>query len=239
MNTIFISIVLEAIPFILIGVIFSSIIQIYVSERMIQRFMPRRAYMAMIPAACLGIIFPICECAIIPVVSRLIKKGMPPAAGIVFMLSGPIINPVVYASTYFAFQNKPQLANERMLLAFIASIVISGVLFRFFYKQDPIKKEGQAAIHHEHHHSETNKWKELVYHVSDEFFDTGKYLIIGSILAALFQTVLNRNILTDIGANDFLGPAVMIGLGYILSVCSQADAFVASSFSLISVMDRF
>ena len=123
-NTIFLSVILEAIPFILLGVFVSAIIQSFVSENTIRKLLPRNAYLAVIPAAFLGIIFPICECAIIPVVRRLIKKGMPSHVGVVFMLSAPIINPVVYASTYFAFKSTPYIANARMLVGLISSILI-------------------------------------------------------------------------------------------------------------------
>ncbi|MCD8502548.1 MAG: permease [Bacillaceae bacterium] len=87
-NTIFISIVIEAIPFILLGVFFSAIIQLYVSEDVIKKYLPRNPIAALLPAAVLGAIFPICECAIVPVVRRLVKKGMPLHVGVVFFSWG-------------------------------------------------------------------------------------------------------------------------------------------------------
>jgi hypothetical protein len=70
-----------------------------------------------------------------------------------------------------------------------------------------------------------------MFNASDEFFDMGKYLIIGTILASLFQTFFNRDILVSLGTSDIVSPIVMMGLGFILSLCSEADAFVASSFA--------
>ncbi|CRK81212.1 permease [Neobacillus massiliamazoniensis] len=228
-NTIFLSIILEAIPFILLGVFVSAIIQSFVSENTIQKLLPRNAYLAVIPAALLGIIFPICECAIVPVISRLIKKGMPPHVGIVFMLSAPIINPVVYASTYFAFKSTPYMANARMLVGFISSIVIGLIVFRLFKGENILKNQADKHPHH-HHHTKGNKFLETLYHASDELFDTGKYLFIGAFLASLFQTFFDRNALLSVGTNTALAPGVMMGFAYVLSVCSSADAFVASSF---------
>ncbi len=143
-NTIFLSIILEAIPFILLGVFVSAIIQSFVSENTIQKLVPRNAILAVIPAALLGIIFPICECAIIPVVRRLIKKGMPAHVGIVFMLSAPIINPVVYASTFFAFKSTPYIANARMIIGFITAIIIGLILYHKF-KGQTILREQQSS----------------------------------------------------------------------------------------------
>ena len=212
----------------MLGVFVSAIIQSFVSENTIQKLVPRNAYLAVIPAALLGIIFPICECAIIPVVRRLIKKGMPAHVGVVFMLSAPIINPVVYASTYFAFKSTPYIANARMIIGFITAIIIGLILYHKF-KGQPILRE-KNHHHHEHHHTHGNKFVETMYHASDELFDTGKYLFIGAFCASLFQTFLDRNLLLSIGTSTTLSPAIMMGFAYVLSVCSEADAFVASSF---------
>ena len=228
-NTIFLSIILEAIPFILLGVFASAIIQSFVSENVIQKLVPRNAYLAVIPAALLGIIFPICECAIIPVVRRLIKKGMPAHVGVVFMLSAPILNPVVYASTYFAFKSTPYIANARMIIGFITAIIIGLILYHKF-KGQTILREQNHHHHEHHHHHHGNKFVETMHHASDELFDTGKYLFIGAFCASLFQTFLDRNLLLSIGTSTTLSPAIMMGLAYVLSVCSEADAFVASSF---------
>ncbi|MEH7484343.1 permease [Neobacillus drentensis] len=230
-NTIFLSIILEAIPFILLVVFVSAIIQSFVSENAIRKMLPRNAYLAVIPAALLGIIFPICECAIVPVVRRLIKKGMPSHVGVVFMLSAPILNPVVYASTYFAFKSTPYIANARMVVGFISSIIIGLIIYRRFKGENILKtvNDGPHDDHH-HHHTKGNKLLETLYHASDELFDTGKYLFIGAFLASLFQTFLDRNVLLSIGTSTNVAPVVMMGLGYVLSVCSSADAFVASSF---------
>jgi uncharacterized protein len=227
-NTIFLSIILEAIPFILLGVFVSAIIQSFVSENVIRRVLPRNAYLALIPAALLGIIFPICECAIVPVVRRLIKKGMPSHVGVVFMLSAPILNPVVYASTYFAFKSTPYVANARMFVGFISSIIIGLFIYRRFKGENILKV--QKENHHHHNHQRGNKLLETLYHASDELFDTGKYLFIGAFLASLFQAFLDRNVLLSIGTSTTFAPGIMMGLAYVLSVCSSADAFVASSF---------
>ncbi|ETI68153.1 permease [Neobacillus vireti] len=229
-NTIFLSIILEAIPFILLGVFVSAIIQSFVSENTIEKLMPRNPYLAVIPAALIGIIFPICECTIIPVVRRLIKKGMPAHVGVVIMLSAPIINPVVFASTYFAFKSTPYMANARMFVSFICTIIIGLIVYRYFRKADVLRTKNHVH-HHKHHHPQKNKLLTTFYHASDELFDMGKYLFIGAFLASLFQVFFDRNMLLSLGTSTAGAPGVMMGLSYVLSVCSAADAFIASSFS--------
>ncbi|MBU9714749.1 permease [Evansella tamaricis] len=239
-NTIFLSIVIEAIPFILLGVFVSSLIQIYVSEETIQRFLPKSALMALVPAAMLGAILPLCECAIVPVVRRLIKKGMPLHVGVVFLVAAPILNPIVFASTYFAFRSEQTntILYSRMGLAFVLSIIIGAILYGIFKNSHQLRGENISLHVHGHHHhhpgdgSSTffSKIKDTMYHAVDEFFMMGKYLIIGAFIAAMFQTFLDRAVLTAIGQNDFSSTMVMMIFAYLLSLCSEADAFVASSF---------
>ncbi|WP_203288500.1 permease [Metabacillus sp. cB07] len=233
LNTIFLSIVLEAIPFILLGVFVSALIQSFVSEEMIQKYLPKNAVIALFPAALLGIIFPVCECAIVPIVRRLIKKGMPLHIGIVFLVSAPILNPVVFASTYYAFQSSKEIVYGRMGLAFIVAILVGLAVYLIFKNRDQLKWTREELVGRTVSSEPVNgvsKWKETLFHASDEFFEMGKYLILGAFIASVFQTFLDRSLLTDLGSSEFLSPAIMMAFAYILSLCSEADAFVAASF---------
>ncbi|WP_299089309.1 permease [uncultured Metabacillus sp.] len=229
-NTMFLSILLEAIPFILLGVFVSALIQTFVSEEFIKRVLPRNAIIALLPAALLGAIFPICECAIVPIVRRLLKKGMPLHLGVVFLVGAPILNPVVFASTFYAFGSHLQIAYARMGLAFILSIVIGFLIYLLFKNKDQLKMTQELITGHSHGNQPAGKLKATLFHASDEFFEMGKFLILGAFIASLFQTFLDRTILTEIGTSTVIAPAVMMAFGYILSLCSEADAFVAASF---------
>ncbi|MEL3972504.1 permease [Rossellomorea oryzaecorticis] len=229
-TTIFLSILLEAIPFILIGVFASAVIQVFVSENMLRKWIPKRyPYLALFPAAMVGALLPVCECAIVPVARRLIKKGVPAHLAIVVMVTAPILNPIVLASTYYAFQNNMTVVWGRMILGFIAAILIGAFVYKLFGKRNPLIKE-KHTHHHEHHHASHGKIMQTIVHASDEFFDMGKYLVIGAFVAAVFQTYLDRELLVGIGSDAVAGPAVMMAFAYIVSLCSEADAFVASSF---------
>ncbi|TYS69164.1 permease [Sutcliffiella horikoshii] len=232
-NTIFLSIVIEAIPFILLGVFASALIQTFVSEEKIKKYLPKSPIGAIIPAALLGVILPICECAIIPVVRRLIKKGMPLHVGVVLLVGAPILNPVVVASTYFAFNGDPTILYGRFGLAFILCMVIGFLMLLLFDNKNQLrwsKSELVGRQEMEEPALQQNKWKATFYHASDEFFDMGKYLIAGAFIASLFQTFLDRNVLMALGQNEVLSPAVMMAFAFVLSLCSEADAFVAASF---------
>lgn len=231
-NTMFLSILLEAIPFILLGVFVSALIQTFVSEDFIKRVLPKNAILALLPAVLLGAIFPICECAIVPIVRRLMKKGMPLHVGVVFLVGAPILNPVVFASTYYAFSSQLHIAYARMGLAFVLSIIIGFIMYLIFKNRNQLKwtKEELTTTVQLGSEEKVGKLKSTLFHASDEFFEMGKFLIIGAFIASLFQTFLDRTLLTELGSSEFLSPAIMMGFGYILSLCSEADAFVAATF---------
>jgi uncharacterized membrane protein YraQ (UPF0718 family) len=232
---IFISIILEAMPFILIGVLVSSFMHIFISDRTVQQFIPRDPMLAILFACLLGILFPVCECGLIPIVRRLIKKGMPLYVGIVFILVGPIINPIVFASTYLAFRTKPELIYTRMGLAFLVGTFI-GLFIYYFIKKNPLKStasSSQEEIPQEgesHHHARGHKLVSMLEHAGSEFIEIGKYMVLGSIVTAAIQTFVSRGTLIDIGQGEISSHLFMMGFAYVLSICSTSDAFVASSF---------
>lgn len=230
LNSIFISILIEAIPFILIGVILSGIIQMFVSEEMIARIMPKNRFLAVLFGALAGVLFPACECGIIPITRRLLLKGVPLHAGVAFMLTAPIINPIVLFSTYIAFGNRWSVVFYRGGLALAVSLII-GIILSYQFKDNQLLKPDEPGHHHHHHGTLLQKLGETLRHAIDEFFSVGKYLIIGAFIAAAMQTYVKTSTLLAIGQNDVSSSLVMMGLAFVLSLCSEVDAFIASSFS--------
>ncbi|CAN7664619.1 permease [Paenibacillus sp. LjRoot56] len=240
-KTIFISLILEALPFILLGVLLSSLLQTFVPESTIRRFTPRNPVLGILFACLIGILFPMCECGMIPIVRRLILKGMPVYIAVVFIIAGPILNPIVFAATLMAFRNHPSIAYSRMGLAFIVVIIIGLILYRLV-KRSPLRlgqnHESKAPQHDEHHHHDhhhhhsDNPSKVMTFfvHSSSEFFEMGKFLVFGALLTALIQVFMQRESLLAIGQGPLSSHFFMMGLAYILSICSTSDAFVASSF---------
>lgn len=230
LNSIFISILIEAIPFIMIGVILSGIIQMFVSEEMIARIMPKNRFLAVLFGALAGVLFPACECGIIPITRRLLLKGVPLHAGVAFMLTAPIINPIVLFSTYIAFGNRWSVVFYRGGLALAVSLII-GVILSYQFKDNQLLKPDEPGHHHHHHGTLLQKLGGTLRHAIDEFFSVGKYLIIGAFIAAAMQTYVKTSTLLAIGQNDVSSSLVMMGLAFVLSLCSEVDAFIASSFS--------
>jgi uncharacterized protein len=229
-NTVFLSILIEAVPFILLGVFVSALIQTFVTEQHIQKLVPKNPYIGIGAVLFMGIIFPVCECAVIPVVRRMIKKGFPLHLGVVFLLTVPIVNPVVILSTYYAFRTNLTVVYGRIGLALLIAIVIGLIVYWVFGNKDQLKTQFQHGAHDHSHGLNMSRWKQTVYHATDEFFDTGKFLIFGAFLASMFQVFINRNDLLALGSNEWSSTGLMMGLAFLLSICSEADAFIAASF---------
>ncbi len=231
-KTFFLSVVLEAIPFVLMGVFFSALIQTFVTPEQVRRWTPKNPLVAIPFAGLLGFIFPVCECGIIPVVRRLIQKGMPIPVGIVFLLAGPVVNPVVIVSTYVAFPRMPDMAFDRAWLAFLVA-VLAGTIIWMTMRRNPLKHGIDRELRHEVVHAEMSRGKlsATFYHAVDEFFDMGKYLLFGALISAIIQVFVARETLAEIGHTPLSSHLVMMGMAYIFSLCSEADAFIAASFA--------
>jgi len=235
----FISVIIEAMPFILVGVFVSALLQVFVTDQMIRKFIPKNPILGIIAASVLGIIFPICECGMVPAIRKLIKKGMPLYVATTFILVGPILNPIVFLSTITAFRNQPIVAFSRMGLAFSVALIVGLIVYQFV-NSNQLREEVHSS-HSEHHHSHDdhshntvkNRVIEVMGHSVSEFFDMGKYLVFGSIIVGLLQVFVSQNSLIELGKNGSASNLVMMGLGSILSLCSTSDAFVAQSLQTI------
>ncbi|OZI12059.1 hypothetical protein CEW92_08325 [Bacillaceae bacterium SAS-127] len=225
MNTIFLSILIEAVPFVLIGVLIAGFIQIFIQVEQLEKWIPKNKFLAVLMSCVVGACFPACECGIVPIVRRLVAKGVPIYAGVGFLLTGPLINPIVIFSTYMAFGNDWGIAGLRMGMGFVAAFLIA-LLVSFIFKGNQLKDEHVAALPSKQKLSFPQQLLGMCKHSIDEFFDMGKYLIIGAFLAAFVQTYVSMQSILQVGD----GVLTMMGLAYFLSLCSEADAFIGASF---------
>ena len=230
---VFSSLLIEAIPFVLLGAVVSAAIEVFV---------PARAFYALarlprplqLPAAGLaGMAFPVCECGSVPVARRLAAKGLAPSAAVTFMLAAPIINPVVIASTFLAYRGRElmwPMVLGRTGLGLLAAVAVgwavgarsSGSLLKA-RATDVGCADGES---HEH----GGRWKHFFAHLSDDFVFMGRFLFIGAVVAAALQTFMPQDFIGAIAGTPVLDLFAMMLLAFLLSLCSESDAFVAASF---------
>lgn len=132
----FLSILFEGAPFIFVGTLISGIIDAYLPPGLIDRWLPKNRVLAVMVSGLLGGVLPVCECAIVPVIRRLVQKGLPIACAITYMLSAPIINPIVVVSTLSAFTGQSPIfvASSRLMIAYFVTVLVGLIVSRFTAK---------------------------------------------------------------------------------------------------------
>ena len=259
LSLVFVSIVLEAIPFMLLGSIIGGFIEVFISRDRMTSLLPKKGWHAACLAAGMGIIFPVCECAVVPVVRRLARKGLPASAAIAYLLGGPIVNPIVAMSTALAYKLDWTVVALRMIFGYVIAVSVALIIGRLFARQQVfyagLTNEHAAGDHecsHEHHASEEDthetascgcgsthhhehthvmgKILAAFRHAADDFLSVGHYLIIGAFIAALAQTFIDRKYFLLVSSTPVIPSVLMMFLAILLNLCSEADAFIAASF---------
>ena len=237
-NTIFLGILVEALPFIMIGLLASSILQVLIPSEALLRAFPRNTYLGILVASLAGLVFPVCDCAVIPVAGRLIRKGVPVPAAVTFMMASPIIDPVVIMATLYAFPGNPIIALYRVVLGLCVAITI-GVVFSLTYKKQGIMLDtlatascacGFCGQDTPLSQGLAGRIRGVFRHVETEFFGIIRFVIIGAAISGVIHTFVPQPFLAGIGSNRATSLIVMMMLAYVMSMCSTSDAFVGKSF---------
>jgi uncharacterized membrane protein YraQ (UPF0718 family) len=237
-TTVFLGIFIEAAPFLLLGTVASGLVEVFVSRGSLARFVPRNVLLATLVGGVMGFVFPVCECGVVPLTRRLYKKGLPPSAGIAFLLAAPILNPVVLASTFAAYGWGHVLVG-RVALALIVALSV-GLIFAF-NRQPHRTMRSQFTLPVSDEAGEQpatvplellgTRLRSAFRIAADEFFEMDRYLIIGSLMAALMQTFVPQHTLLAIGSGPLSSILAMEVLAFVLSVCSTVDAFLSLAFA--------
>lgn len=276
---------LEASPFLFLGAFVSAIFEVCVPQDKLDRILPRGKVAGLLFGLFAGMLIPTCECGVVSIVRRLIKKGVPAHAAITYMFSAPIINPLVMAATYVAYRGDVRMVAGRVCLAALCAGCLGMVFTRInpasllrededspgalrehlherlhehaecgpfcagAVPSDAVRAAATGAVHahtappgaaypmagecacHAGLH-EGSKIMRIFGHIATEFLDMGKYLVLGAVAVGVFRLFPPRDLLILFEQNLFLAVGAMMLLAILVSVCSEADAFVAASFSM-------
>ena len=226
--TIFVSIVVQALPFLVMGVLLSGAIAAFVPASFWRKALPRNPALAVPVAGAAGAILPGCECASVPVANGLMSRGVAPAAALAFLLSSPAINPIVLVSTYVAFPNDPLMVVGR-LVASLAAAVVMGWLWLRFGKAEWLRPGPRD------HLTGDNPWHTFRLTATHDFLHAGGFLVVGGLAAAALNVLVPQNWLNAVADNPLLSVLALAALAVILCICSEADAFVAASLTEFSL----
>lgn len=232
--TVFIAVSVQAVPFLVLGVTLSALLASVISPAAIARVLPRRPAAAVVVAGGAGVALPGCECGAVPVAGRLIGGGVPPAAALAFLLAAPAVNPVVLLSTAAAFPGQPELVAARFA-ASMATAVIMGLLWLRIGREHSF----EALIARTRTTPTTgSRWSRFSDAAAHDLLHAGGWLVVGAAAAATIQVVVPRSVIEALADT---GPLAIVALGLLavlLAVCSEADAFVATSFTAFSPTAR-
>lgn len=226
-STIFVATMLQATPFLVLGIALSGAIAAFVSADRMQRIFPRHPVGAVATAGCAGLLLPGCECGSVPISGRLIAGGAVPGAALTFMLSAPAINPIVLVSTAVAFPGRPGMVVARFI-ASLATAMVMGLLW--------MRTDTAALLERARRRVRVgrNRWWTFALTARHDFLQAGGFLVLGAGAAAAIQAFTPRGVLDHLGSITVVAILGMAALAILLSICSEADAFIAASFTQVS-----
>jgi len=236
-NMIFIGILMQAVPFLLIGAFVSAFLQVFVPDETLVRIFTRHKWLGFPLALILGFFFPVCDCGIVPIASRLTQKGVPLPQAMVFMLAAPAMNPVTILSTLYAFPGQPQYALCRIGLGALVALLAGFVLSVMHTKSENVLTAFStatcscASVTSGIQNSGMKGKIESVFLIAgQEFFNMGRFIVIGSLACSILQQSIPVSFFGGTGAKVVLPIAIMLLAAFFMSVCSTSNAFIGRSF---------
>jgi uncharacterized protein len=251
--TMFVSLTVQALPFLVLGVLVSGAIAAFVPDGALARLLPRRPALAVPVAGLAGVLVPGCECSSVPVAGRLVARGAPAPAALAFMLAAPALNPVVLVATAVAFPGRPEVVVARFAASFLTAVVVGLGWARFArpaWTPPPVVAKdhdpgGDDALRCELPESgsgappgRAGRLSVFTATARHDFGHAGGFLVVGAATAATLQVLVPRSLLDGLGGSG-AGAVITLGLlAVLLAVCSEADAFVAASLVQFSPTAR-
>ncbi|MFF1406328.1 permease [Streptomyces sp. NPDC058294] len=225
--TVFVAVTVQALPFLVLGVLLSAAIAVFVPASFFARALPRRPALAIPVAGLAGAVLPGCECASVPVAGALVRRGVTPAAALAFLLSAPAINPVVLTATAIAFPGHP----EMVLARFAASLLVAcamGWLWQRLGRADWLRPPAHGA------HEGATRGEAFWDAARHDVMHAGGFLVLGATAAATLKAAVPATWLREAAGNPVVSVLALAVLAVLLSICSEADAFVAASLTQFS-----
>lgn len=230
-TTVFVSVMVQAVPFLVFGVVLSAVIAVFVPRSFWARALPRHPALAVPVASAAGVVLPGCECGSVPIAGSLIRRGVTPAAALAFLLAAPAINPIVLTATAVAFPDDPEMVLGRGVASLVVAMVM-GWLWLRLGRADWIRLPRRPEL------DDGSRGRAFWAAVRHDVTHAGGFLVIGAAAAATINVVVPERWLQTLADEPVLSVLALAVLAVLLSLCSEADAFVAASLSQFSLTSR-
>jgi uncharacterized membrane protein YraQ (UPF0718 family) len=229
--TVFCGVFVQALPFLVLGVVVSGLVAAFVTPDRLARWLPRRSGAAVLVAGVGGAALPGCECGSVPVARRLFD-GASGAAALTFMLSAPAINPVVLVATSVAFPGEPRMVFARLIGSLLTAVVM-GALWLRWGRADWVTRRLPKT-----HDANASRWTVFTEAARHDFLTAASYLVLGAAAAAALRVLLPPWVFEHLAGHVVLAVVMMALLAVVLALCSEADAFVAASLTAIPLLPK-
>ena len=233
-STVFVAVCVQALPFLVLGVLISGAIAAFVPARVLEKVLPKRAGAAVGVAGLAGVALPGCECASVPVARRLMGQGVVPAAALTFLLAAPAVNPVVLVATAVAFPGRP----EMVLARFAGSLATAMVMGWLWARWGKLEWITERALRRLPDVAGGDRWKVFVETARTDLVEAGGFLVLGALISSALNVLVPAKVFGVLGDQIVLGVIVMALLAVVLALCSEADAFVAASLSAMPMLAK-
>ena len=230
--TVFCGVFVQALPFLALGVVVSGLVAAFVSTERLTRWLPRRTSAAVLAAGIGGAVLPGCECGSVPVARRLFGEGVSGAAALTFMLAAPAINPVVLVATAVAFPGQPAMVAARCAASLLTALIMGAAWARWGNLDWVTRRLPRP------HADGESRWVVFTEAARHDFLQAAAYLVLGAAAAAALRVLLPAWVFEHLAGQIVLGVIVMALLAVVLALCSEADAFVAASLTMLPLLPR-
>jgi uncharacterized membrane protein YraQ (UPF0718 family) len=230
-TTVFVSVLVQAVPFLVFGVVLSAVIAVFVPRSFWAKALPKRPALAVPVASLAGVVLPGCECGAVPIAGSLMRRGVAASAALAFLLAAPAINPIVLTATAIAFPNNPEMVVARGVASLIVAIGM-GLLWLKLGRTDWIRLPGRPDL------DDASKGRAFWAACRHDIMHAGGFLVLGAAAAATINVVVPEAWLQTLAGQAVLSIIALGVLAVLLSICSEADAFVAASLSQFSLTSR-
>ena len=230
-TTVFVSVLVQATPFLVFGVVLSAVIAVFVPRSFWAKALPRHPALAVPAAGFAGVVLPGCECGSVPIAGSLIRRGVTPAAALAFLLAAPAINPIVLTATAIAFPNNPEIVVGRGVASLIVAVAMGWLWLR-------LGKTAWIRLPHRPDLDDLPRGRAFWAAVRHDVMHAGGFLVLGAAAAATINVVVPQAWLQGLASSPVLSVLALAVLAVLLSICSEADAFVAASLSQFSLTSR-
>ncbi|MBD8022429.1 permease [Microbacterium sp. Sa1CUA4] len=229
--TLAVSVLIESMPFVMLGVVLAVVIQVWIPPGAIERWLPRRAWARRAVLSLLGMLVPVCECGNVPFARGLMMRGFSVPETLTFLMAAPIVNPIVILTTHQAFGLNDGILVARLLGGYAIANLIGWLYSRHPDPTSLLTARFAATCAAPSVLEAESRGRRTATQVLVELRAVMPALVLGSALAGAIQVLVPREVLVAIGSDPVLSILAMTLLALVVAICSNVDAFFALSFA--------